>query len=128
MVAIVASKVMRIGSDKLYDPFIQKILKFIYSEKVTKCCKMSTVELSYVVLVKSYPMMLMITDCGCTVRKSPSLHGRKSNPTPKFIGTPEAYFVCHISPKFQDSLIYALIGCPYSVLIIIEDGYFSKIY
>ena len=47
MVAIVASKVMRIGSDKLYDPFIQKILKFIYSEKVTKYCKMSTVELSY---------------------------------------------------------------------------------
>ena len=62
MVAIVASKVMRIGSDKLYDPFIQKILKFIYSEKVTKCCKMSTVELSYVVLVKSYPMMLMIIE------------------------------------------------------------------
>ena len=31
----------------------------------------------------------------------------KSNPNPKFIGTAEAYFVCHIGPKFQISLIYA---------------------
>jgi hypothetical protein len=46
------------------------------------------------------------------VRKSPSLHGRKSTPTPKFLGTAKAYFVCHISPNFQISLIYAFIGCP----------------
>ena len=39
------------------------------------------------------------TDYGRPVRKSPSLHGRKSNPNPKFIGTAEAYFVCHIGPK-----------------------------
>ena len=49
------------------------------------------------------------------VRKSPLLHGRKSTPTPKFLGTAEAYFVCHISPNFQISLIYAFIGCPQSV-------------
>ena len=49
------------------------------------------------------------------MRKSPSLHGRKSNPNPKFLGTAEAYFVCHISPNFQISLNYAFIGCPQSV-------------
>ena len=44
------------------------------------------------------------------VRKSPSLHGRKSTPTPKFLVTAEAYFVCHC-PNFQISLIYVFIGC-----------------
>jgi hypothetical protein len=39
-----------------------------------------------------------ITDYGSPVRKSPSLHGRKSNPNHKFIGTAKAYFVCHIGP------------------------------
>ena len=38
---------------------------------------------------------------GRPVRKSPLLHGRKSTPTPKFLGTAEAYFVCHIGPNFQ---------------------------
>ena len=60
--------------------------------------------------------MVLITDYGHPVRKSPSLHGRKSNPNPKFLGTAEAYFVCHIGPKFQISLIYAFIGCPQSVI------------
>ena len=50
-----------------------------------------------------------ITDYGRPVRKSPSLHGRKSTPTTKFLGTAKAYFV---SPNFQISLIYAFIGCP----------------
>ena len=36
----------------------------------------------------------------------------KSTLTPKFLGTAEAYFVCHIGPNFQISLIYAFIGCP----------------
>ena len=40
------------------------------------------------------------TDYGHTVRKLPSLHGRKSNPNPKFLGTAEAYFVCR--PKISD--------------------------
>ena len=42
----------------------------------------------------------------------PSLHGKKSFPTPKFLGMAEACFVCHIGPNFQISLIYAFIGCP----------------
>ena len=45
-------------------------------------------------------------------KKSPSMHGRKSTPTPKFLGTAEEYFDCHIGPNFQISLIYAFIGCP----------------
>ena len=36
----------------------------------------------------------------------------KFNPNPKFLGTAEAYFVCHIDPIFQMSLIYAFTGCP----------------
>ena len=40
---------------------------------------------------------------GRPVRKSPSLHGQKSTPTSKFLGTAEAYFVCHIGPNFQIS-------------------------
>ena len=41
-----------------------------------------------------------------------ALHGRKFTPTPKFLGTAEACFVCHIGPNFQISLIYAFFGCP----------------
>ena len=37
---------------------------------------------------------------------------RKFTLTPKCLGTAEPYFVCHISPIFQISLIYAFIGCP----------------
>ena len=33
------------------------------------------------------------------------MHGRKFNPNPKFLGTAEAYFVCHIGPIFQISLL-----------------------
>ena len=44
-------------------------------------------------------------DYGRLVRKSPSLHCWKSTPTPKFLGTAKAYFVCHISPNFQIFLI-----------------------
>ena len=33
---------------------------------------------------------------------------KKSTPIPKFLGIAEAYFVCHIGPNFQISLIYAL--------------------
>ena len=63
-------------------------------------------------------MPLMIpygTDYGRPERKWPSLHGQKFNPNPKFLGTAEAYFVCHIGSIFQISLIYAFIGCPQSV-------------
>ena len=66
---------------------------------------------------KSY---VATTDYGRTVRKSPSLQGRKSTPTPKFLGTAEAYFVCHILQNFQISLIYAFIGCPQYIFETIE--------
>ena len=52
------------------------------------------------------------TDYGRPERKQPSLHGRKFNPNPKFLGTEKAYFVCHIGPIFHISLSYAFIGCP----------------
>ena len=38
--------------------------------------------------------------------------GLKSTPSPKFLGTAEAYFVYNIDQNFQISLIYAFIGCP----------------
>ena len=50
------------------------------------------------------------TDYGHPERKQPLLHGRKFTPTPKFLGTAEAYLVCHVGPNFQISLIYAFIG------------------
>ena len=55
-------------------------------------------------------MTLLTMDYGRLVRKSPSLHGQKSSPTPKFLGTAEAYFVCYIGPNFQISLNYAYIA------------------
>ena len=65
-------------------------------------------------------MTIRPMDYGRLKRKSPSLHGPKSNPNSKFIGMAEAYFVFHISPKFQVSLIYTFIGCPQSVIIPIK--------
>ena len=43
-------------------------------------------------------------DYGRPMRKSSSLQGRKSTPTPNFLGTTEAYFVCLIGANFQISL------------------------
>ena len=71
-------------------------------------------------------MICIITDYGRPERKQPSLHGRKFNPNPKFLGTAEAYFVCHINPIFQISLIYAFIGCPQSVVVAI--AYFGFLF
>ena len=59
---------------------------------------------------KLWKHMGINTDYGRPVRKLPSLHGRKSNPNPKFLGTTAAYFVCRIGPKFQISLIYAWVS------------------
>ena len=39
-------------------------------------------------------------------------HGRKLTPNPKFLSMTEAYFVCHIGPNFQISMLYAFIACP----------------
>ena len=62
-------------------------------------------------------------DYGRPVKKSTSLHSLKSNPNPTYLVTAEAYFVCHISPNFQISLIFAFIGSPLSVLdpVIIKE-------
>ena len=57
-----------------------------------------------------YRLIFLRTDYGRPVRKLSSLHGRKSAPTPKFLGTAKAYFVCHIGPNFQVSLNYAFIA------------------
>ena len=57
-------------------------------------------------------LMNKTTDYGHPEGKYPSLHGRKFNPNPKFLGRAKAYFVCHIGPILQISLIYAFIGCP----------------
>ena len=62
-------------------------------------------------LISAFKRVVIHTDYEHLVRKSPSLHGRKSTPTPKFLDAAEAYFVCYIGPKFQVSLIYAFIGC-----------------
>jgi hypothetical protein len=55
------------------------------------------------------------------VRKSPSLHGRKFTPTPKFLGKAEAYFVCNIGPNLQISLIWVSLvrGLRYELLGVI---------
>ena len=55
-----------------------------------------------------------------------SLQGRKSAPTPKFLGKAKAYFVCHIGPDFQISLVYAFIGCPQSVCATMQCTIFEK--
>ena len=52
------------------------------------------------------------TDYRHPVRKSPSLHGRKSTSVSKFLGVAKAYFFCQIGANFQISLIYAFIGFP----------------
>ena len=55
---------------------------------------------------RNFYWIIWHTDYGRPVRKSPSLHDQKSTPTPNFLGTAEAYFVCHIGPNFQISLIF----------------------
>ena len=60
--------------------------------------------------------MILTTDYGRPERKQPSLHGRKINPNPN-LSMAAKYFVCHISPIFQISLIYSVIGCPQSVIV-----------
>ena len=71
--------------------------------------------------------MSLSTDYGHPERQQPSLHGRKFTPTPKFLSTAKAYFVCHIGPIFLISLIYAFIGCPQSVDMSIDYKTFSHV-
>jgi hypothetical protein len=94
-----------------------KLNEFTFFEKMEKSCCCSFCVLKYHIFHQIARGVFFytaqhVTDNRHPVRKSPSLRSRKSNPNPKFLGAAEAYFVCHISPKFQISLIYALIGCP----------------
>ena len=70
--------------------------------------------LSYfeVCITFNFSSTAMPTDYGRPVRKSPSLHGRKSNTNLKFLGAAKAYCFYQIGPKFQNVLIYAFIWCP----------------
>ena len=89
--------------------------KFIFRQKIA----VHTEEIRYIWSRITRPnisgifkKITVVTDYGHpAVRKSSSLDGWKSTPTPKFLGTAKAYFVCHIGPNFQISLIYAFIGC-----------------
>ena len=71
------------------------------------CCCLSSRSYSMSAALGIY---VVSTDYGRPNRKYPSLHGRKFNPNPKFLGTDEAYFVSHIGPNFQISLICAFIS------------------
>ena len=104
-----------IGRNNQYEPHITHLNHF-----VLQICKTeATSEHTSVKLTptrnntfKVSNAMIATANYGSLMRISPSLHDRKSNPNPKFLGMAKAYFVCHISPKFQISLIYAFIGCP----------------
>ena len=75
-------------------PYQQSFSYLVYQGMILECLKHRTM------------------DYGRPERKLHSLSGQKFTPTPKFLGTAEAYFVCHLGPIFQISLIYAFIGCP----------------
>ena len=84
-------------------------------------CKLGWLDSSWLLLkVSIIGVVVLWEDCidipthglWTPIEESPSLHGQKSTPTPKFLGTTKAYFVWDIGPNFQ---IYAFIGCIYSL-------------
>ena len=99
----------------VFDPFF--ICKLYISKKKYQRSKKQDLFL-HTHMPKNWPLKYLnfcsSTDYGRRrpERKLPSLNGWKITPTPKSLATAEAYFVCHISPIFQISLIYAFIGCP----------------
>ena len=83
-------------------------------------CKLGWLDSSWLLLkVSIIGVVVLWEDCidipthglWTPIEESPSLHGQKSTPTPKFLGTTKAYFVWDIGPNFQ---IYAFIRCPCS--------------
>ena len=79
-----------------------------------KMCQMVQTELKHRELkleVRSMPKVYVRSTYFCAavsptdykrpVRKSPSLHGRKSTPSSKSLGTTEVYFVCQIHTNFH---------------------------
>ena len=89
--------------DKIF--YTDHVFHIVYYECRCDLCLLHTVGSDTI-------LSLRPTDYGLPERKLSLLHGRKFNPNPKFLGTAEAYFVCHIGPIFQISLIYVFIGCP----------------
>ena len=86
----------------LFSQISQTIWNFIFGWSLTDSLLFVNTHIHKVVLHDMHCSTICITDYGRPVRKSPSLHGRKSTPTPKFLSTAEAYFVCHIRPIFSD--------------------------
>ena len=84
--------------------FISYIFFDVYNSKGLRCLQLQR--------GRSLTWLTLLTDYGRPVRKLPSLHSWKSTYTPKVFATAEAYFVRHIGPNFQISLIWAFIGCP----------------
>ena len=92
-----------IGRNNQYEPQITHLHHF-----VLQICKTeATSEHTSVKLIptrnntfKVSNAMIATANYGRLMRKSPSLHDRRSNPNPKFLGTPKAYFVCHIDQNF----------------------------
>ena len=56
---------------------------------------------------------LRLTTRTTDAQRGNGLHYMAKNSLPlKFLGTAKAYFVYHIGPIFQISMIYVFIGCP----------------
>ena len=87
-------------------------LLVLFFQNIVAWCPILSISSNFSIFMLSSCILCKTTDYGRPVRKLPSLHSQKSNPNPKFLGTAEAYFVCHIGPNFQIYLIYAFIGCP----------------
>ena len=64
----------------------------------------------FIFFISTWSFLTRTTDA----QRGNKLHCKAENslPLPKFLDTDKAYFVCHIGPIFQISLIYAFIGCP----------------
>ena len=88
------------GCHILYE-FSHKFLSQIFSTKswkrLAKTCGEPFMNWQKLLFMNVY--IRILTKYGRLVRKSSSLHGRKSNPNPKFIGTAEAYFCLPHRPK-----------------------------
>ena len=86
------------NSTMIYDPLIKDVtcltfpqmhfVKRVYIRFQVKHAKSNTIRMGSVRFA-----MYTITDYGQPERKSPALHGQKSNPNPKFISAAKAYFV-----------------------------------
>ena len=75
------------------------------SPLIHKCLNEFIIILCYVHFVYKHGLWTPREEIAFTA--GPKIQSQSQN-----LGTAEAYFVCHTSPIFQISLIYAFIGCP----------------